>query len=396
MPNAALPIVLNVLVAGMFTASFLMIAQLNPDFRRVRWLALSYGVGMFTPLAELVLPLARDPSAFMILSYGSFLLALVLMGPALSIFYGKTPRWGTAWTILAIGFLSRVAIWGGRRDDLAYEFVYQTPFAIAAAACATVVIRHGRRSTLDFTLTVIFIVIAGHFLLKPFAAAYLGSGLTAGQYLNSRYAMLSQASTGALLIGAGLTLLINVLQTVVSQNKEAAYLDPLTAMPNRRALHQQFEMLQKTMGDQTLAIAIVDIDHFKAINDQWGHDVGDKAIQAVASALDGARPNNGFVARVGGEEFVVLLPECYPALAAMRCESLRLAVGAADCGLGRPITGSIGWTMVADSEDLNDALRRADRGLYRAKLTGRDRVEAEPLEPIGRDRRLQTTGQYDT
>lgn len=107
MPTAALPIVLNVLVAGMFTASFLMIAQLNPDFRRVRWLALSYGVGMVTPVAELVLPLAHDPTAFMILSYVSFLLALVLMGPALSIFYGKKPWWGAAGLTVAIGLLTR-------------------------------------------------------------------------------------------------------------------------------------------------------------------------------------------------------------------------------------------------------------------------------------------------
>ncbi|WP_296576822.1 diguanylate cyclase [Phreatobacter sp.] len=383
MPNAALPIVLNILVAGMFTASFLMIAQLNPDFRRVRWLALSYAVGMFTPLAELVLPLAADPTAFMILSYGSFLLALVLVGPALSIFYKKEPWWRAAGLVVVVGFVARLAIWGGRRDDLIYEFIYQTPFAIAAAVCAATVIHHGRRTALDVTLAIIFSVIAGHFLLKPFAASYLGSGLTAGDYLSSRYAMLSQSATGALLIAVGLTLLINVLQTVVSQNRDAAFRDSLTGLPNRRSLHQEFEAKKKRWRDEhPLALAIVDIDHFKTVNDQWGHDAGDRTIQAVSRALEGARPRNGFVSRVGGEEFVVLLPACHPTVAAVCCESLRLAIEAADCGLGRPVTGSIGWTMVTEAEDLNDALRRADRGLYRAKLAGRNRVEAEPISLV--------------
>lgn len=379
---ATLPILLNVMVAGMFVASFLVIAQLNPEFRRVRWIAATYAVGMVTPLSEMVLPLASSPTPFMILSYFSFLLALAAIGPALSAFFGKTPLWRLAIGVIVVGAVARWSIWGGQRDNLAYEFVYQTPFALAAASCAITIMLHGRRSSLDRMLTVIFSLVAFHFLLKPFAAAYFGSGATASQYLNSGYAMFSQAFTGALLIAAGLTLLINVLQTVVSKNRDAAFTDPLTGLPNRRALHQEFERQSRDAGGrQSLVLAMVDIDRFKAINDRFGHERGDHVIREVGAALQRFCPTEGCVARVGGEEFVILLPRHSDALAPLTCETLRLSVLSLDLGQDLAVTVSLGFTVAVTGEDMNDALRRADRGLYRAKQNGRNRCEYEPPVP---------------
>lgn len=138
MPVATLPLLLNVFVAGMFVASFLMIAYLNPDFRRVRWIALSYGIGMFTPVAETLLPLSNNPAPFKILSYGSFLLGLASITPVLSIFYQKQPIWSVTAGICVGGAVTRWLIWDGPRDVLWYELTYQLPFACAMLSAAWV------------------------------------------------------------------------------------------------------------------------------------------------------------------------------------------------------------------------------------------------------------------
>lgn len=225
-----------------------------------------------------------------------------------------------------------------------------------------------------------FIGIAVHFLLKPFAAAWLGSGASATGYLGSRYAMFSQAFTGVALIGAGLVLLMNVLQSVVSKNRDAAFTDPLTGLPNRRALHQHFEAVKAgRRGDRPIGLAMIDIDRFKAVNDRFGHPAGDHVIDTTARLLKAAPPAGSLLARVGGEEFVALSPYKDEAALAADCDAMRSAIQMHDYGLGCPITVSIGWTPVSFGEDLNDAMRRADRGLYRAKVAGRNRCEREML-----------------
>jgi len=380
MSPAFLPLLLNVFVTGMFMASFLTIAHLNPEFGRTRWIALSYAIGMLTPLSEVLLPLAPVQTPFMITSYASFLTALAIMSPALSVYYGRRPNWPMAGAIVAAGLGLRWLIWGGQRDDLVYEFLYQFPSAVASAACMATILRHGRGNTLDRALAGMFAVISLHFLLKPIAAHLLGSGATAADYVNSAYAMVSQVTTGVLLIAAGLLLLINVLQTVVQQNRTEAMSDALTGLPNRRALHEAFEQAVAAggRGPAPAAVAILDIDLFKQVNDLWGHEQGDAIIRAVAACLDANRPANATIARIGGEEFVALLPAQDESLARLTCEAFRLAVSHLCVDPVPAITISVGVTTVIRGEDLSEALRRADRGLYQAKRSGRDRCVFEP------------------
>jgi diguanylate cyclase len=149
-----------------------------------------------------------------------------------------------------------------------------------------------------------------------------------------------------------------------------AHTDPLTGLANRRHFEATFA------SHRPRAIAIVDLDHFKGINDRFGHDVGDKVIVATAQALSSGQ---AFVARIGGEEFALLLSSSDPEREA---ELLRQRISqhvARDVeGLNFPVTASVGIANVADSAPYTDVMKAADQALYRAKERGRNRVCVAP------------------
>ncbi|MCM2474500.1 GGDEF domain-containing protein [Rhizobium sp. CG5] len=391
MPAAALPILVNIFVAGMFVASFLTIAQLNPGFGHIRWFALSYAIGMLTPLSEFVLPLSPSPTPFMITSFAGLFGGIVLMAPAISRLHGRRPAWWIGGVIFISGLCLRGLVWGGERNEFWYELTYQIPFACASWFCAATSYLHGRKTPLDRAATALFTVIGAHFLLKPFAAVRFGSGATASDYVGTTYATVSQASSGILLIAAGLLVLIDALQTVVLRDRREAISDPLTGLPNRRGLHASFEDMARRHRSIPAAIAIIDIDHFKRINDTWGHQKGDDVIRAVALCLEENCPALSTVARIGGEEFVLLFPWEGPALAQLACENIRMAVAQLEFKRVETVTVSIGLTPVAAHEDLSSAMKRADGGLYKAKQSGRNTSVLEPNETVDipSDRDLQ-------
>jgi diguanylate cyclase (GGDEF)-like protein len=372
MPAAAFPILVNICVAGMFVGSFLTIAQLNPGFRHLRWFALCFAVGMITPVADLLLPLSSWPMPLTVASDAGVFVGIVLMGPAIAMLYGRPAPWGAAGALLISSAILRVAIWDGPRTDLWYQLTYQSPFAAAALFCAVVVARHGQRTVLDRVAFGLFAAISAHFLVKPFAAAHFGNGETASEYVNTTYAMISQVSSGILLVAAGLLVLINAFQMVILRDRSAALSDPLTGLPNRRALREAFEHLTSKNVTGTQGIAIIDVDHFKAVNDNWGHDAGDEVLKAVASCLDDNRPSNATIFRLGGEEFVLLVPQSDADLVYLACEKLRLSVSQLAFRDIGGVTISIGATTIAKQEDMSVVLRRADRALYAAKAAGRD------------------------
>ena len=136
-----------------------------------------------------------------------------------------------------------------------------------------------------------------------------------------------------------------------------------------------------------LAVGFLDIDLFKRINDVHGHAVGDRVLVAVAATLTSAVREPADVIRMGGEEFLVLLPGIGGATARARLDAMRTRVGAAGAGLGiegLAVTASIGLaSLTPDDADAPSLLRRADEAMYRAKRAGRDRVVEAGSTPDG-------------
>jgi diguanylate cyclase (GGDEF)-like protein len=159
--------------------------------------------------------------------------------------------------------------------------------------------------------------------------------------------------------------------------REQALRDPLTGLYNRRALAERFaqESAHQRATGQPLALAVLDIDHFKQVNDTHGHAAGDQVLCGLARELREALRASDTVFRTGGEEFALLLPGADAESALRRVEALRERVAAADLGLPEHrVSFSAGVAAVGPGLEMLDALlKAADRALYAAKAGGRNR-----------------------
>jgi diguanylate cyclase (GGDEF)-like protein len=166
---------------------------------------------------------------------------------------------------------------------------------------------------------------------------------------------------------------------------EAAATDPLTALLNRRSMggYLDLEMARFGRSGETFCLVMADIDHFKAVNDTFGHGVGDTVLRDMAALLREAVRSQDLIARWGGEEFLMLLPGTSAEGALVLAEKLRARIEAVSIKAGGRdirLTVSLGVAAMAPGMSLDDGLKAADDALYRAKAQGRNRV-AGP-EPV--------------
>ncbi|MCF5688460.1 GGDEF domain-containing protein [Pseudomonas sp. PA-1-3F] len=163
--------------------------------------------------------------------------------------------------------------------------------------------------------------------------------------------------------------------------RQKALLDPLTGLPNRAAWSERldYEVNAWHQRGNSLSLAMLDLDHFKRINDGYGHLAGDKVLKIIANVLSKRLRPTDFIARFGGEEFVLLMPDSALADALAVGELLREAIAACPFHFkGEPvtITVSMGVAQFQAGERSDLALKRADEALYRAKAAGRNQVQA--------------------
>ena len=171
-----------------------------------------------------------------------------------------------------------------------------------------------------------------------------------------------------------------------------AVIDPLTNLYNRRQFENlaRAELARCQRYMRPCSFLMVDIDHFKRVNDTFGHEMGDWVLKMVASTLASARRDADVVARFGGEEFVIMLPETTAEAAMTVAERIRSSVFANALAIGDSkltLTISLGVSeATASSSSVEAVLRHADQALYEAKLTGRNRVcvAKRPVEAIAR------------
>ncbi|WP_339547936.1 GGDEF domain-containing protein [Pseudomonas sp. RA_35y_Pfl2_P32] len=171
----------------------------------------------------------------------------------------------------------------------------------------------------------------------------------------------------------------DTLRGMMRQLEDLVATDELTGLFNRRHfLRLASRELQSLEPGVEHGLALIDLDHFKRINDLHGHAAGDQVLQAFAGVATACLREGDVLARYGGEEFVLLLPDCNPERLTSCCERLRLAFTEVQLiGLNVPdLSLSAGMTLLAVGDDLDDALQRADQALYRAKRDGRNRCAA--------------------
>lgn len=193
-------------------------------------------------------------------------------------------------------------------------------------------------------------------------------------------------ATLMLLVAQGFAILLLVNGALQREVQALADLDPLTGLLNRRGLSTRVERLRQQVpmdAGPGLAVAVIDLDHFKAVNDHFGHDAGDQLLVGIARRLRSIVRPQDLVARVGGEEFVLVLHDVPLDMLESFAERVREAVSGVSVETEtRSITATIsmGIATLLPDEELSDAVRRADRALYRAKREGRNRIAfADPM-----------------
>jgi diguanylate cyclase (GGDEF)-like protein len=167
---------------------------------------------------------------------------------------------------------------------------------------------------------------------------------------------------------------MTVALRLVARLKNLSQRDPLTGLLNRRGLQEQ-----RLVGPSgSVALVALDVDHFKRINDTYGHAIGDRALQHLAELVRRTLRSSDLAARVGGEEFVLLMPGLDQEQALQTAERLRVCIASQPLrlvDLQLPMTVSLGIAFGRSEDDCDHLIARADEALYRAKAAGRNRIE---------------------
>ncbi len=352
----------------------------------VRPSAISWRVGTLLQACGCILLAVQAflPPAFGLpLANGLVMLGIAGCWRAVRQFYGQRENV----LLLLPALLGTFGIWwfaGPQPDLVARIVIASSAWAVMLIGAAWTVLAATRRAPVlsarvlagIFGVLAMFMLVRGlYFVLVPHAA---NSILDGRSWMNAITPIL--ASVLPVIGTTGFLLLCS--DRIRRQWERAASTDYLTGLANRRTLAADgaLRLQQATRDGRTLAVAVLDIDHFKAINDRLGHDAGDLALVHVAQRLQTICGEGHLLARQGGEEFVAVLALNGDAQARVMAEELRQAVRGQPFRHGEEtltITISVGLAVRRDTDrSLDDLLRRADAALYRAKRGGRDRVES--------------------
>lgn len=247
-------------------------------------------------------------------------------------------------------------------------------------------------------------VLISHYLLLERRTAVVVSVLAVGFLLVHGGPFESGLQRTMFLVSAGVVALFAFVFAQRTDRQRAqletlADQDPLTHAPNRRAMVRELEIAvaQQRRGQGGHGLLLLDLDHFKRVNDDFGHEAGDEALIELVRIIERSSRVNDRLFRVGGEEFVVLVSGSSGPELATCAENLRARVAEELRIHGRTLTVSIGGALLAPGQDAQQWLSRADAAMYRAKDAGRDRVvidgyaraeteaeHAEAADPAGR------------
>ena len=375
---------INLAVSGLLASTFVAIAFYERGNLAARWFAVSFAFGMVNALAEFSIPFLAEPRYAVTATFASVLAALMVFNLGLASFYRRRAPVMLMTAAFALSVIVQMATYDMPRSSFLRMVFYQTPYFVMQAVGAWLVLTSARRDRVGTLLGVALSLSALHFLAKPFiAAAAGGNGATAGNYLSTNYALISQTSGTVLALTIALLVLVVLVRRLLADVSQRARTDSLSGLLNRGAFEAELAAMIAAARNSGMPVSLVlcDLDHFKRINDTYGHASGDGVIRTFARLLRENAATGFAVGRIGGEEFALALPGCNLATARLFAESIRLSFATMPVeGLPEKLrfTASFGVAELDPGEPVADALRRADRALYDAKEGGRDRIATAP------------------
>ncbi|WP_290891101.1 GGDEF domain-containing protein [Arenimonas sp.] len=240
-----------------------------------------------------------------------------------------------------------------------------------------------------------YTVLLANFMLAPrWLALACGLLIIVGGVLSTPFT--STMAATAYVVSAALVMLYALIFASLTEYQRQrlvglATRDPLTGIANRRSMEVELADVLRTHQEQAqpAALAVVDLDHFKRINDLHGHDAGDRVLQAFTQLVEHCIRKRDRLFRFGGEEFVLLFPATDREGARAALDKVQRELRDNLVGPDGPVTVSIGAALLGPGDDWPAWLSRADQALYLAKRSGRDQVRFDEPRPLPGERRLQ-------
>jgi diguanylate cyclase (GGDEF)-like protein len=359
---------------AMLMAGYARSAAANPAMRLWAWAKFVLGC------AHLLAWLRTDLPSYAVLpfiSYSAMIVGSALELAAYCIFFGFT-RWKRV--LIPCALLALLILHGARFNDATpNQLVVIMSIIVAAAsgAMACILLRPGDGHTLLRRLIgindVLFFIAMSWRAYTSIVDSHM-MRMTPGIVQNVAY-----LASYMLMIVNGFGFLLLCKQKDDQQMALLATIDSLTGLVNRRAFFERTESARLLAARlrSPIALMMIDIDHFKRLNDRFGHATGDEALCLFAATAQRTLRDHDIMGRLGGEEFALVLPATDIEGALQAAERLRDAVSAAEMptsGNEYTMTISIGVVVIDPNEHINAALARADQALYAAKSGGRDRV----------------------
>ena len=237
-----------------------------------------------------------------------------------------------------------------------------------------------KRERLEVVLYWIYVMFCIYTMLRPAIVLAMGSAELNNFVLSKFWVVTTIGSMTFCMLFTFLFLACAVQGTVSKLSDERDH-DPLTELLNRRAFLEAAESLINDRRLQPISLAFGDIDHFKYINDCWGHERGDQVLKKVSLTMRSQVRHQDLVARFGGEEFVLLLVNTDVKSAEQIVDRIRELVSSSNDAMpeGQPLTISFGITAMPLGGSLSAAIDEGDKLLYQAKGAGRDRICTDPV-----------------
>lgn len=368
---------MNFLIAMSFAIVFMMVSTRSRQRSASRWFAAGFAVASLSAIAELVVAHTPFVMAGAIAAFATLIAGLLLLRVGVGKLYGSDVDLVLLGMFFAAAMIMSFLIYPLPRSSIVHSVFYQLPSALVILSCALVVWRSSRRALVDRAFLVLLFATSAHFMLKSLFSVVIGSGRTPKDYAFSTYALISQSTTAVLMVMTGLMLLAVLVLQIMADERTNSEVDTLSTLFNRRGFDAHSERALRRKPGGPHAMIICDLDHFKKINDTYGHVSGDAVIRLFGQLLSASAPDNAVLGRIGGEEFCALLPGVTLDAAMMLAQALRGSF-AMQAIPGLPAafhpTASFGVTAFDGATDLSTALRHADQALYEAKAAGRNCV----------------------
>jgi diguanylate cyclase (GGDEF)-like protein len=372
---------LNPIILSAFCAAFLLVYSKNVERRCALWFALSYGVCALGFLAEFLRGVV-PPIAVALGTNTLFMLTL------LTTVKGLAARFGQLFPMVPIALFTLCGyawlLWFFYvHPNIGYRVIGINLALGGIGLSGLWMIWRLRLTGIDRILRGVFAVVCLQFFLRPLLVFWLSSDpISQAGYLTSPYAVTLQFTVAVTSMAFAAALLAAVVQDHLRDLKHESSFDPLSGVLNRRGFDAAAELIL-AKGGLASSIVIADIDHFKRINDAYGHSCGDAVIAAVGTLLQTLFGENAAVGRIGGEEFAVIFPHATEGDAARHAEKARQTLAS----LTLPgilskvrVTASFGVCAAERGMALFEAMGKADAALYEAKRAGRNCVAVHGAE----------------